>query len=111
SDVCSSDLRQQYDSVQAAVSVDIHSIERRIDSLFKKQISTDRYTARLDSIRDRTTGHLDSLTRQIENIQAELTAKLSEMNLPPKVMSGVTSRVAAFSSIDTSEFLSGISRV
>src|SRR5690606_35315938 len=41
-------LRQQYDSVQAAVSVDIHSIERRIDSLSKKQISTDRYTARLD---------------------------------------------------------------
>lgn len=104
-------LRQQYDSVQAAVSVDIHSIERRIDSLSKKQISTDRYTARLDSIRNRTTGHLDSLTRQIENIQAELTAKLSEMNLPPEVMSGVTSRVAAFTSIDTPEFLSGLSRV
>src|SRR5690606_35800601 len=91
-------LRKQYDSVITTASSNLGNIQRSIDSLALKGVVSEQYAARVDSVKTRVVVVIDSLAGRMESIRAELTGKLQEMNLPPEVMSGVTTRISALSS-------------
>lgn len=91
-------LRKQYDSVITTASSNLGNIQRSIDSLAIKGVVNEQYAARVDSVKTRVVVVIDSLAGRMESIRTELTSKLQEMNLPPEVMSGVTTRISALSS-------------
>lgn len=96
-------LNSRIDSIQHGVNTRIDSIQNiytqavtsaqhvgqkfktKIDSLQKRNLPTDKYTAKMDSVQQKVASLQNNLGQKVEGVKKQATDKINKMDFPPEL--------------------------
>jgi hypothetical protein len=97
-DSIQSSFYQQSDSIKLAFKNKLsgldaagNSLQHKIDSLQSLNLSTEKYTHKLDSVNKAREAAVGSLNQKIETLKSKTTGRLKEFNFPPELEANVSS--------------------